>query len=199
MHAGYKPKNHPRQTAKRGADDTVDDRETSADVFEPLHAEYGFTLDVAAARHNAKCKRFYAKAPWAPFEAQQCGLWPEPWRENPDALALDGLAQPWGDDEVVWCNPPFSDLYPWVEKAHHAKCTVVMLLPANRAEQPWWQDFIEPFRDRALRLPETRFLAGRRTFAFRGEALGDSGPTFGIVIVIWDRRRLTSERSRAVF
>ncbi len=191
MHAGFKPTNHPHQTMKRGVDDSVDDRETPADIYDPLNAEYRFTLDVAAARHNAKCKRFFARAPWTPFEAKQCGLWPESWRDHPDALALDGLAQPWGRDEVVWCNPPFSDLYPWVQKAHGVECTVVMLLPANRTEQPWWQEFIEPYRDRAFRMPETRFLAGRRSFTHHGETIGNStstAPPFGIVIVIWDRR-----------
>ena len=34
MHPGYVPKNHPHQQQSRGADDSVDDRETPRDVFE---------------------------------------------------------------------------------------------------------------------------------------------------------------------
>lgn len=199
MHPGYKPKNHPHQTQKRGVDDAVDDRETPADIYDPLHAEFGFTLDAAAARHNAKCKRFFARAPWTPFEARQVGLWPESWVDHPEAIAMDGLSQDWPEGEAIWCNPPFSELYPWVEKAHGCRATVVMLLPANRTEQPWWQEFVEPYRDRSFRMPETRFLGGRRTFTHHGEAIGNSTsqvPPFGIVLVIWDRRQNVSNRAR---
>jgi hypothetical protein len=45
---------------------------------------------VAAAPHNAKCPAYYD-------------------REQ------DGLEQPWHG--VVWCNPPYSGLDAWVEKA----------------------------------------------------------------------------------
>src|SRR5690606_15634547 len=48
-------KNHPNTTKKRGVDDATDDRETPADVFDPLNAEFGFTLDAASAHHNRKC------------------------------------------------------------------------------------------------------------------------------------------------
>jgi hypothetical protein len=168
-------------------------------VFEPLDREFSFTLDAAAARHNAKCRRFYARAPWTPLQARQCGLWPESWVDHPEAIGLDGLAQPWEDGERVWCNPPFSDIAPWVEKAHRVRCTVVMLLPANRTEQPWWHTYIEPYRDRAFRMPETRFLPGRRAFLHQGEEIGNStsrNPPFGIVIVIWDRRPIPEQPRR---
>jgi hypothetical protein len=35
---------------------------------------------------------------------------------------------------------------------------IVMLLPANRTEQGWWQKHIEPFRDRAMSRLTTEFL-----------------------------------------
>lgn len=197
MHPGYKPKNHPHQQMKRGVDDSVDDRETPASIWLPCDAEFSFTVDAAAARHNAKCRRFWARAPWTPFEARQCGLWPESWTTHPDAEALDGLAQDWAEGERIWCNPPFSDLWPWLEKAHNARATVVLLLPANRTEQPWWQTFVEPYRDHAFRLPETIFLPGRRTFTHHGEAIGNStsqAPPFGIVLVIYDRRSTSEQR-----
>lgn len=192
MHTGFKATNHPHQVLKRGADDSVDDRETPPDVFDPLNEEFGFTLDVAAARHNAKCKRYYARAPWTPQEAKQTSLFPRVWTGDVEALAYDGLAQPWDAPEIIWANPPFSGLYEWVEKAHHATATVVMLLPANRTEQPWWQEFIEPCRDKGpVYQPRTRFLEGRRSFLYQGEVIGNStskAPPFGIVVVVWDRR-----------
>lgn len=192
MFPRFAHKNHPNTTKKRGVSDEVDDRETPADVFDPLNAEFGFTLDVAAARHNAKCKRYYALGPSSPIERRQGQLFPTSLMGDPEALGYDGLAQPWGDDEIVWCNPPFSDLEPWIAKAHSVRCTVVMLLPANRTEQPAWQTYIEPFRDgRAPGGPEVRFLPGRRSFLYLGEIIGNStskAPPFGIVIVIWRRQ-----------
>ncbi len=191
MHPGFVPQNHPNQTKKRGVDDDVDDRETPPDVFNPLHREFGFTLDVAAARHNTKCPRFYAKGPEETiFTRQQADLWQRTLAEQ-GAIGFDGLAMPWNADERVWCNPPFSEIAPWVEKAHSARCTVVMLLPANRTEQPWWQRYVEPYRDGAIGAVRTRFLGGRKSFLYRGETIGNStstNPPFGIVILVWDRR-----------
>jgi hypothetical protein len=175
---------------RRGADDEVDDRETPPCVFAPLDLEFRFTLDVAAARHNAKCARYYALGA-SSVQRRQTSLWSEAPVGDPSALAEDGLAQEWAPAERVWCNPPFSDLPSWVAKAHAAPCTVVMLLPANRTEQPWWQSFVEPYRDQPGGCVATRFLGGRRTFLYAGEDIVNStnkSPPFGIVIVVWDRR-----------
>lgn len=191
------PRNHPNQTRRRGAWDTVDDRETPDDIFVPLNHEFGFTLDVAAAHHNAKCKRYYSRGPVPANDnggSRQLTLFPEVYTGDPDALGYDGLLQPWGRGEVVWCNPPFSNIAPWVAKATFCPATVVMLLPANRTEQPWWQEWIEPYRDDYAILdddPRVRFLPKRRNFKNRGVAIANrtsKNPPFGVCIVIWDRR-----------
>jgi len=191
------PRNHPAQVKRRGALDDVDDRGTPADVFDPLNAEFQFTLDVAAARHNAKCARYYSLGPATPFEARQLRLFGDTFVGDPEAAGIDGLAQDWALGERIWCNPPFSNIEPWVCKASFCSATVVMLLPANRTEQPWWQTFIEPKRDGRSPIdapgasPETRFLAGRRCFLNRGAPIGNrtsKNPPFGVVIVVWDRR-----------
>lgn len=187
-------KNHPTRVKKHGANDAVDDRETPGDVFDPLHLEFRFTLDVAAARHNAKCRRYYALGPSvANDNARQLSLFPVEYVGDPEALALNGLEQHWAKGEVIFCNPPFSDIEPWVQKATYSPATVVMLLPANRCEQPFWQRFIEPCRDG--RVPSygvsTRFLDGRRCFKNRGQDIKNrtsKNPPFGICLVIWDRR-----------
>ncbi len=191
------PRNHPNQRRKRGgADDSIDDRETPPDVFDPLNAEFRFTLDAAAARHNAKCPRYFALGPSKGFDPRQLALFDDLYVGDEEAVAIDGLAQRWGNEEVIWCNPPFSDLEPWVRKATMSLATVVMLLPANRMEQPWWQKYIEQWRDGRSNniLLETRFLAGRRCFRNRGAEIKNRtsrNPPFGIVIVIWDRRELS--------
>jgi len=87
----------------------------------------------------------------------------------------------------VGCNPPYSSIEPWVKKAwdeiRREALVVCMLLPANRTEQPWWQQHIEPFRDKKLGLT-TEFLAGR--VGFIGGASRAVHAPFGSVVLIWE-------------
>lgn len=160
---GFKARNHPQQTGKgRGAAER-DQLTTPPELFDPLHAEFRFTVDAAATATNARLPRFWTEV------------------EN-------GLAQPWAD-ERVWCNPPYSAIRPWVEKmAEDAAELAVMLLPANRCEQAWWQDLVEPVRDRPGSGITTRFLRGRPRFILHGhdKVLPNERPPFGLVLVIWE-------------
>jgi phage N-6-adenine-methyltransferase len=160
----------PPATARRArggeADDSIDDRGTIPEVFDPLHAEFDFTLDVAASNRNHKVPRYFTRA-------------------------VDGLTQPW-TGERVWCNPPYSACGAWVEKAVRETCgngcpLVVMLLPNNRCEQKWWQKHVEPFRDRGQGV-NVRFLKGRPRFIQPPEAIMDKRgdrPPFGLVVVVF--------------
>jgi phage N-6-adenine-methyltransferase len=122
--------------------------ETPQALFDALHAEFGFTLDVCALATNAKSDRFF----------------------TPDQ---DGLLQDWGQ-EVCWCNAPYGlILRQWVQKAYEASkagATVVMLLPV-RSDTVWWHDYVQPSG-------EIRYLKGRLKFphsiAFRGKVLSPS-------------------------
>lgn len=159
---GFKAQNHEQQVLVRGPKSTVDDRATTPEVFDPLHQRYGFTIDVAAEPHNAKLPRFYT---------------PE----------QDGLEQSWAG-ERVWCNPPYSAIGPWVEKANEQEAElVVMLLPANRTEQGWWQDHVEPFRDRPGGI-RCEFLRGRLRFLKPGQKriAPNERPPFGCCLLIWE-------------
>lgn len=162
---GRPAENHPQQVGVRGALDKVDDRRTPRSLWEPLNEEFEFTLDAAASADNALCERFYD-------------------------LESDGLTSSW-HAQRVWCNPPYSDIRPWVEKMLRSNAQlVVMLLPANRCEQGWWQDYIEPLR-RAGRI-ETRFLRGRLRFDtpdhdYTAQPKGNR-PPFGVVLVVWRNR-----------
>jgi len=193
---GFKAQNHAQQTAARGARDDVDDRGTERAFIRDLEKRFrAFTLDVAAAQHNTKAPRFYT-------------------RED------DGLSQSWNrpdpsndfwtryreHNEMVWCNPPYSDIRPWVEKAWvewHGRLphpgnlntfpsypppTIVMLLPANRTEQGWWQDLVEPYRDRLWSPLRVEFLRGRMRFDRPGAVIGPKGdrPPFGCCLLIWE-------------
>lgn len=167
MLIGFKANNHPQQLGSRGPLDEVDDRATHPDDFAVWNAELGpFTLDAAAAPHNAKVAKFFTRAD-------------------------DGLRQSWAR-ERVWCNPPYSGLGDWLEKAWAewpVTRGIVMLLPANRAEQKWWQEWVEPFRDRAGSPLAVRFLAGRLRFIKAGatEIKPNERPPFGCVLLIWAR------------
>jgi hypothetical protein len=169
---------------KRGPRPEVDNLATTPEVFDPLHKRFRFTLDVAALPHNAKLPRFY----------------------TPDD---DGLEQSWAG-ERVWCNPPYSSIEPWVQKAWNSGARlVVMLVPANRTEQGWWQRLVEPYRDRAhvcgycgaaewptggatdpfVNPPPFRveFIPGRLRFIKHGEDRVEPNqrPPFGCCLLIW--------------
>lgn len=170
---GFKASNHPQQVGKRGATDR-DDLGTDPALFATLNERFGFTLDVAANASNAKCARYF----------------------DPTA---DGLERPWAG-ERVWCNPPYSQIRRWVEKAWSEWVNgvrlasagpeiIVMLLPANRPEQGWWQDLVEPYRDRPDTPLRVEFLRGRQRFVMPGaEAIGpNERPPFGCVLLVWSR------------
>lgn len=160
---GYQARNHPQQTGRRGPRPEVDDRATPPEVFDPLAARFAFTIDAAASAANAKCPRFFT-------------------------AAVNGLSRPWAG-ERVWCNPPYSDIRPWVAKAwaEGGAELVVMLLPANRTEQLWWQRLVEPYRDRPGSRLRTEFIAGRLRFIARGrDGIGaNERPPFGCCLLVW--------------
>jgi len=178
--ANFRAQNHPQQTGRRGVVDEVDDRGTDKEFFASLDKRFGgFSLDVAAAKHNRKCRRYFT-------------------REQ------DGLSQEWHGN--VWCNPPYSDIRSWVQKAWDewnrghgglsagltlamgdAPSLIVMLLPANHVEQAWWQDLVEPHRDKPNSPLRVEFLRGRLRFDRPDWTPGPKGdrPPFGCCLLIW--------------
>lgn len=148
-----------------------DIRGTPPELFGPLNAEFRFSVDVCANRLNALLPRYFG----AGGESE------------------DGLAACWAG-ERAWCNPPFSQIPAWVAKSWRAMSEgaagVVMLVPATRTEQPWWQRLVEPCRDgQGVLVPgvalKTRFLAKRPRFLKDGVPMGS--PKFGCVLLIWGR------------
>lgn len=146
-----------------GNRDHVDTRITPHKLWNIWNTEYGpFTLDAAANATNTKCKKFFD-------------------------INSNGLIQPW-DNETVWCNPPYTDLLSWVIKAKSEIASlckkVVMLIPANRTEQPFWQKHIEPYRDKNLGV-KTVFISGRVQFGTEDEPSRKGAPPFGCVLIIF--------------
>jgi phage N-6-adenine-methyltransferase len=165
MLVGFQAKNHPQQTRYARSNPDVDDRALPISDFAELDKRFRFTVDVASSDDNAKCQRHFT-------------------------VIDDGCSQSWSG-ERVYCNPPYSLIFPWIQKAWLETDAelVVMLLPANRTEQIWWQKGIEPYRDRVGSVLRTEFLAGRQRFLKAGQkAIGpNERPPFGCVLCIWDR------------
>jgi phage N-6-adenine-methyltransferase len=151
-----------------------DDWFTPVGLAKALHREFCFTVDAAGHR--------------ASIATQIIGrafVLPE----------VNGLEASW-EGERVFLNPPYSLIQPWIEKAHRETtfgCELaVALLPANKTEQPWWQQYVEPFRDSRSRgrvSVETRFIAHRLKHGTPEDPHGDRADqgTFGSVLVIWRR------------
>ena len=170
MLVGFKAQNHPQQVAK----DDVDDRAVPDGEFWAINRRFNFTVDSAASVKNARLPRFWTKE-------------------------TNGLEQPWAG-ERIWCNPPFSSLRPWVEKAWREDRAqiIVMLIPANRTEQTFWQDLIEPRRDREGSPLRVEFLPNRLRFYRPGAAVvpANSRPPFGCCLLIWNWANAASETRR---
>lgn len=84
-------------------------------LFEYAKNRFGnFDLDVCAAHDSFKCRPYYTE------------------EDN-------SLVQPWA--YLNWCNPPYSNIRPWVEKAAleaNIGNRTVMLLPADFSTQ-WFK------------------------------------------------------------
>ena len=95
----------------------TDDWSTPQALFDALHTEFGFTMDVCASASNAKCGTYFS-------------------------VEDDGLSKEWAG--VCWMNPPYGrDIRLWVGKAYASSLsgvTVVCLLPA-RTDTRWFHNY----------------------------------------------------------
>lgn len=112
--------------------------ETPPDVFGPLHAEFGFTLDPCANASNFKCARWIGEE-------------------------QDGLKADWSG-ERVFMNPPYGrEIYAWTRKAREEAARgalVVGLLPAS-TDLAWWHEDV-------VGHAEVRYIRGRVRFLTGG-------------------------------
>jgi len=130
--------------------------QTPLSLFETLNMEFEFNCDVASTDQNHLVK--------------------EDWlTEEDDALSL---ATSWGG--VNWCNPPFSNILPWVEAAirkHNQGLTTVMLLPSDTSVK-WFKLAFESCN-------EVRFISGRISFINAETKKPVNGNNKGSVLFIW--------------
>lgn len=93
----------------------------------------------------------------SPFDLDPCAPHQNPkWTGAADFYTAsdDGLDMPWGG--MVWCNPPYSDVEPWMRRmAQHGDGIALVFA---RCETRWWFEHVWPHAIAYL------FLEGRLTF-----------------------------------
>jgi phage N-6-adenine-methyltransferase len=111
-----------------------DSWQTPKALFNNLNKEFGFVCDVAASEENKLCE-FH-------IDLQQ------------NALSEDSE---W--ESSNWCNPNYSNIQPWIEKAieqHGQHKTIVMLVPSDTSVK-WFKAAYDS-------CSEVRFISGRLSF-----------------------------------
>jgi len=127
---------------------------TPQSIFDTLNAEFCFLLDVAASIEDRLVPAFFSES-------------------------MNALHQQW-PAVPCWCNPPYSDVGPWVDKAIEASClgaTVVMLVPADTS--------VVWFRKAYDTAAEVRFISGRLSFIHAETRQPVDGNNKGSVLLIW--------------
>lgn len=128
---------------------TSDSRATPPELYAALDAEFGFTLDPCPLDASATAG---------------ASLW-----------GKDGLRADWRGHRA-FCNPPYSDIAPWLAKALEADLAVY-LLPV-KSDMRWWHDY-------AMRANEVRFVRGRLRFG----GMSGGAPFASVVLVFSAARR----------
>ena len=147
---------------------------TPPEVFEALDKEFCFGFDVCAEYETAKCSDY--------------------WTIEDDALSKD-----WAEDAksripgaglieigAIWCNPPYSKITPWVEKAIEAQLNgrmTVMLVMCDPSVK--WFSLAQQYAS------ETRFITDGR-LAFLKNGVPQKGNNKGSVIFVFDPHRVSA-------
>lgn len=64
-------------------------------------------------------------------------------------IKTNGLIQPW--DDIVWCNPPYSNPAPWCRRAalltYKKKCPLAVLLLPCSLDTRWFHRWVLPYAE----------------------------------------------------
>ena len=127
--------------------------QTPQSLYDTLNQEFEFSGDVCASAENALHENYYTE--------QQ-----------------NALTQRWFKSS--WCNPPYSKILPWVQKAkveHKKGKTIVMLVPADTS--------VKWFKEAYNSCNEVRFISGRLAFINAATQKPVKGNNKGSVLFIW--------------
>lgn len=94
-----------------------DDWSTPQSLYDELHKEFGFDLDVCASKENAKCKKYISKKD-------------------------DGLKVSWRGYKC-WMNPPYGrDIGKWIKKAAERESGLTVALLPARTDTKYFHEYI---------------------------------------------------------
>lgn len=139
---------------------------TPPEVFNALAKEFNFGVDVCAEPETAKCLIF--------------------WTVEDDALVQDWarFGRVAFDNNWLWCNPPYSNIRPWVEKAIEAQKAgrgTVMLVMCDPS--------VKWFSQAQQYASEIRFITNGR-LAFHRNGVRQAGNNKGSVIFVFNPHRI---------
>ena len=128
--------------------------QTPQSIFDHYNERFNFNCDVAASWENRLCNLFIG--------------------EDSNALTVD-----WQTSN--WCNPPYSDIKPWINKAIEQMWQgnlTVMLIPADTSTR-WFSMAYENCN-------ECHLISGRVSFVNSETGKPVSGNNKGSVVFVFD-------------
>lgn len=144
---------------------------TPKEVFEFYDRRFAFNIDMAASKDNHLCDYYITQ--------EDDALLHSTFDETLDQVGADQHL-----DGVVWCNPPYSKLMPWVamvaEYTETYRVPIVMLLPADTSVK-WFKYAFEY-------CTECHFISGRISFINEETGKPVSGNNKGSVVFVFDPR-----------
>ena len=141
-----------------------DEWETPQDLFDALHEEFDFEIDLAATAGNAKCSLFYS-------------------RDD------DALTQSWHTRaRRGWLNPPYSRQFSkaFIRKAAAERLLgflTVLLLPARTDTRVFHACIYDQTTWTPRAGVEIRFLAGRVRFLDEVGVAGNAAPFPSMIVI----------------
>lgn len=126
-------------------------------LFDALDIEFGFYLDAASSHQNALCAHHLTEQD-------------------------DSLNSEWESHGAIWCNPPYSAVRPWIEKAAEQcgrqRRAIVMLVPEDMSVG-WFSKALES-------VDEVRIITdGRVNFINATTGKEQKGNSKGSMLLIW--------------
>lgn len=148
-----------------GSETPINERDeagTPRFIFNWMNERYHFDIGLCGAEWNAKIRPFFSKQE-------------------------DGLSKNWPDyGRNGWCNPPYSDILPWILKAikHREIFRTVFLIPAPNGENLY--RYVEESATELI------LIHGRLSF-IRPDGREMNGNPRGSCIIIFDHERRQNE------
>lgn len=128
-------------------------------VFDYYDKRFDFEWDLAASKENKLCNWYCSEGSNSAFKQSNKGF-----------------------DGAVFCNPPYSDIKPWVELcidiSRQSRVPVLMLIPADTSVK-WFKLAFE-------NCTECHFISGRLAFINAETQKPVSGNNKGSVVFIFD-------------